>query len=70
MSEEAERIILADGKYSVVLESNPHCFYALRHNTDWIAGRHLDNLHLAMFQRIRYLEKQLYNGVKRDYHGE
>lgn len=57
-----EEIVLQDGKYTVILENTPFKFYALRHKQPWTPGLNLDNLHLAMFQRIRYLEKQLYTG--------
>lgn len=57
-----EQIVLREGKYTVILNDNPHEFYAMRHGETWIAGKHLDNLHLAMFQRIRYLESLVYRG--------
>lgn len=55
MSEQGEMIVLADGKYTVILEQDPYKFYALRYNHPW-SRYGLDNLHLAMFQRIRDLE--------------
>ncbi|OHD25260.1 MAG: hypothetical protein A2Y34_03900 [Spirochaetes bacterium GWC1_27_15] len=56
-----ESIVLSDGKYTVILDSgnSKFLFYALRYNEPWEAGTHLDNLHLAMFQRIRDLEDRV-----------
>jgi len=61
-----ESVILADGKYEVILESgnSKFLFYALRYNEQWEAGQHLDNLHLAMFQRVRDLEDKMYVVIK------
>jgi len=61
-----ESVILADGKYTVILEfgNSKFLFYALRYNEEWEAGTHLDNLHLAMFQRIRDLEDRVISLVE------
>jgi len=61
-----ESVILDSGKYTVVLESgnSKFLFYALRYNEQWEAGTHLDNLHLAMFQRIRDLEDKMYVNIE------
>jgi len=61
-----ESVILADGKYTVILDSgnSKFLFYALRYNEQWEAGQHLDNLHLAMFQRVRDLEDKMYVVIK------
>jgi len=61
-----ESVILDSGKYTVILESSnsKFLFYALRYNEQWEAGKHLDNLHLAMFQRIRDLEDKISENIK------
>jgi hypothetical protein len=49
-------ITLGDGKYKVVLQSDPHKFVALRYDQPWqdLTG---NNLILAMFQRILDLQE-------------
>ena len=53
-----ESIMLDDGKYTVVLNSNPYGFKALRYGEEWrdLTG---DNLILSMFYKIQGLQEIL-----------
>jgi hypothetical protein len=55
-----ERIELDDGKYTLIMTNAPgtHFFRALRYNEEWrnLTG---DNMILAMFQEIQYLNERV-----------